>query len=422
MKPLLSVAFALGVGMATSVELELVPDTPQWAAFRDGNGPWQVHPPSQTRYQSEARERFYEWVVVCAGNVTHLRMAADEIPSLRWQCQDGSKPHEPAPEQLVEVKVTLKGLNVSRSRARQSATLYIGRSGQLNGLNTPTMSLELPSSSAPDLIATRKLLTSNAPDRMLLFRQFQPQTGVLELDFSGPKALPLTAYILQVGGRQITGQPTAPASVRWHSCGGAVAWLGDSVGESNAAFYGRLPTSAVRPCDRYEFSSFAIESSENGNGDFQMAFRFLNDPRDVLLPLPPLPKGPEVRLENGHPVANRPENQPSSLSSLAFPLLSTFGFGDQEHRWETWQPGTAAQSYTPPELRGLGGWNPEWELRGSVLDWSYGVLLGTGTPIQTLRAFQTNSITGFEGPLEAFDGLYVGFTGVGGRLRAPTQP
>lgn len=235
MRPLACVAVILGAALATPVELELVPGPPQWVAFRDGEGGWQVQVANRSRYTAEANGRFYEWVTVCGDNVTHLRMVLDEIAYLRWQCVDGSRLAEPEPQPSVEVSANLRGLNTSRSRARQTATLYLGRSGQFSSLNAPTVSLSFPTASPLDLVAVRRSLTSPTPDRMLIFRQLQPQSEALGLDFASPRALPLTAYVLQVGGLQIAGEPVAPASVRWHTCGGTVVWLGDAVRGSNWA-------------------------------------------------------------------------------------------------------------------------------------------------------------------------------------------
>jgi hypothetical protein len=343
----------------------------QWAAYKDGSGPWiPVQPiaPKGQEYELVLRDPSRQLGFALVGDVGPEHVEAVVSFLTVDECLRGVDLGTSAPQaervSSGEVSWTVAGLaadeHATVSVAGQSFEAKAGEGSTRASSNWP------PSG---DVLATAGP-ADGLPTRMLIRRNLRLADGVTipTLDFSSAEA-----FSLQAGELAIQGAPVADesyAGVALVTAGGRILmsdWL--TTAATKIPFMS-VPAPKQTAGDLYEATYYYNSAAGN-----VAVFDFFRSPAGHTLVLPEAPSGASVWNSGGpgdvRPTAEWPATEPGAIRFASF----TQGPDSSHIKW--WQiivsPSYAVGAVTLPDLRNVAGWNGAWDLSpGVATDWSVG--------------------------------------------------
>jgi hypothetical protein len=343
------------------------PASPDWIAYQDGDGPWQLLPGTGGLYQFTVPSGKYGIAAACIGTskteILQLQATTAELGQPSMGCSSASFP----PPGGFRVSVQVNGISPDES------TLLAMGGHEVFSTRGPYDISDVIAGTY-DLVVAKGIGGQGSP--------FSPTSFVLQrdlrvtgdamvgVDFAAQGVAPAPRTLTVVGGAagEQLGAKAALLAAR-----GTGFPLADTSGASLT--YPSMPPSALRPGDLHALVAEAEDRTVNGS---RSSTRLVSTPGDVAITLPPALASAAVSKEAVSPyVRLRTDFGPYAGAQIYY--LGYSYYPTSAARIKNWSVlftagwlGSSA-SYTLPDLSAQSGWQAEWGHQpGTSIEWSVG--------------------------------------------------
>jgi hypothetical protein len=346
----------------------------QWAAYREGAGPWIPIQPIEkggNEYQFVVTSRSEELGFAVAANMgqTHSEVCVTFLTGA--DCLDGveldlSGPRKAQPTQRGTISWSVTGLAANEeatvSPAGWNFDVPQNGSGYSPDTDWPASGDLLVTAGPAGGLATHMIIRRNL--------RLAPGTTLAPIDLHGAEAFPLQTAQIALAHLPVADQ--GQTGVGLTTIGGSIP-LSAGINSGDMVPFAALPSERLAPGDLYIVNHYS--DSAAGTVDVTSYFR---SPNGQQLTIPAIPSGAQV-WNAGDPgdvrlTAEWPGTEPGSARFADY----SQGPDLPNTRWWhlTVSPSYAATEVGPvtvPDLRDVAGWNSQWDLSvGVATTWTVG--------------------------------------------------
>ncbi len=320
-------------------------------AYQDGDGAWQLVDGGGGTYSFTVESGRYTVALVCDltanngnTNVRTMRLLTSDATELAFQC--------PWHERTASFTGSVTGQV----------------SGDNTGINLGTArvfaNFAEPDYTAMVLGGHAELLASRYDSDGILLRMIIERDFIVSDGGARDFALGAGGFAPVVNQAEVTGVlegETTSLDDGFFTHGGEYAYLG-YIDEMNWA---GVPTSELEPDDIHVESVFAGSFDDD---TYRKAFALLHDPADITLALPAPGADPTVTVGDTSPYV-QVHFEPARASAHLFYALH---FNQTDGPRAEWQDAASSgwldggYPIDTPDLSGLDGWNPDWEIHAGM--------------------------------------------------------